>query len=385
MIKLLNGAGTFPSYLMEKYYSAHCSLFTTCNNRCGYCTLAESGSVMDMRQLVPYRDLNFIHRLTDFFNSRTTAEQKWHLLLTGGEPLLMPNFEIFCDRIFEQGNKISLLTNMTFPKDNPKIKFLLNADPSNFKFILASFHPEAEAKEDGWFETIGALKSHGLPIIVRYVCPPQRLEKIDYFFEKTRQLDITFNALTVLSASYPQNYTEEERAKLAKYQTSFPQHIFLEGGLDTTGVLCKSGHSGIAADFLSGSITPCILTSPVLGNIHENRLELWDSPRICPSQGIKCTNDIHFYDELIVGLDKLDIAVDFEKQRTGFVPPLSMEETEQKKAKFKALGFEFSKSPFSMSVQEESKLIFDRSFVRNKLTEWNKKYYPDSIDEVSPS
>jgi organic radical activating enzyme len=72
--------------------AAEVYLFDTCTLKCGYCHLAESGKVLKAADLERYRDPAYIDRVTAFFNRRTTNSQKWNLMLTGGEPLLMPNF-----------------------------------------------------------------------------------------------------------------------------------------------------------------------------------------------------------------------------------------------------------------------------------------------------
>ena len=78
-------------------------LFDTCTHKCAYCHFAESGKVLDVSQLRPYRDPIFIERVVSFFNKRTTADDKWLITLTGGEPLLMPNLAQFGSALWSKG------------------------------------------------------------------------------------------------------------------------------------------------------------------------------------------------------------------------------------------------------------------------------------------
>ncbi len=80
-----------------RYRTVEFFLFDTCTHKCAYCHFAESGKVLDSSQLNPYRDPEFIDRIVAFFSKRTTAEQKWLITLTGGEPLLTPNLSRFLD------------------------------------------------------------------------------------------------------------------------------------------------------------------------------------------------------------------------------------------------------------------------------------------------
>jgi hypothetical protein len=68
-----------------RYRAAEVYLFETCTMKCGYCWLAESGRVADSSQLAPYRRPGHVEQIAAFFNSRTTAQDAWMLLLTGGD------------------------------------------------------------------------------------------------------------------------------------------------------------------------------------------------------------------------------------------------------------------------------------------------------------
>lgn len=95
---------------MSFFRSSEVYLFDTCTLKCGYCHLAETGKVPKSADLDPYRDRAYIDRVTSFFCKRTSDTQKCNLMLTGGEPLLMPNFRAFCENLFEKGNRVSLYT-----------------------------------------------------------------------------------------------------------------------------------------------------------------------------------------------------------------------------------------------------------------------------------
>jgi organic radical activating enzyme len=115
--------------------------------KCGYCWLAESGRVADASQLAPFRSKDRVEQIAAFFNSRTTAHEAWTLLLTGGEPLLMPNLDRLCEDLFRHGNKVAFYTSLFVDEGQANFRFLRDFDSSSVDYVMASFHPEAEANE----------------------------------------------------------------------------------------------------------------------------------------------------------------------------------------------------------------------------------------------
>ena len=133
---------TPPTYRIAEIY-----MFDTCTHRCGYCWLAESGQVLDFAQLEPFRDPSFIDKITSFFLHRTTPEKKWLLQLTGGEPLLAPNLDRLGTPLMEAGNRLAFYTALLVGPKHPGFRFLLEHPHPSVEYVMASFHPEAEADE----------------------------------------------------------------------------------------------------------------------------------------------------------------------------------------------------------------------------------------------
>ena len=358
-----------------EYTTVMSSLFSTCTYRCGYCTIAETGAVMDAQQLKPYKDVAFIQKITDFFNRRTTDTKKWHLRLTGGEPLMMPNMPLFCENLFAKGNLVSMDTALFFKPDYPNFKYLMGCDVTKFEHMMASFHPEAEDEEDHFFEKIRLLKSVGHQVIVRFVGHPKRLDMMPRIHDRCKELDVTFYPTALLSTSYPHAYTPEEKQKLLNYTSSRSQLYLLEGSVETSNAVCNSGSTGFAIDFVSGSISPCILVPGfVMGNLHEDRIEVNSGPKKCPQAGIACNSDVHYQHNFVVGANDSDR---FAEQKRGYVAPLTPEEIDNiLTATFKKVLKFSTKRTNIGQVQDENALIFTRDFVRSQYDLWKAKYYP---------
>jgi MoaA/NifB/PqqE/SkfB family radical SAM enzyme len=358
-----------------QYRSAVASVFTTCPYKCGFCTIAETGAVLDAVQLSHYKDSGFIDKIAGFFNRRTTATEKWHLELTGGEPLLMPNLARLCRALFSHGNKVSFFSALPMPMSHDNLRFLLETSPDHIDYIMAAFHPEAEPEEDLFFQKIEALKRRGHHVLLRFVAHPKRFALLPRLERRCRDLDVAFFASNLLSKNYPHAYTEPEQQTLRGYFSSLTQIVLMNGGLNTTGLSCLAGSRHIAVDFLSGLVTPCILVpAPVLGNIFADHLELGDKPRLCPQQGIACNCDIHFEQDVVPGAED---AVYFNRQKQGFVPAFSAEEVAAHEDRLTSRGLTFSPHTTNTGqVQNDQQLVFSKSFVKQQSETWRRKYYP---------
>ena len=272
------------------YRPVEAFFFDTCTLKCGYCYYAETGMVLKAHELDPYRDPARADQVAAFFNKRTTREQKWHLLCTGGEPLLMPNLRRFCEHLFEQGNRVSFYTALMIDNAHPSFKFLLDHGAPEVQYLMASFHPEAEVHEEQYWERVRLLREAG------------------------------HNVTTLFSNNYPQAYSDEQREKLSSHFTSLSQAIQLAGGVDTRESRCYAGSRLFAVHFPSGDIWPCIsVQHPVLGNIYEGRLDLLDGAIACPAAGVACSCDIHYQQNIVIGAEDNER---FEQLKERYPPPL---------------------------------------------------------------
>jgi predicted O-methyltransferase YrrM/MoaA/NifB/PqqE/SkfB family radical SAM enzyme len=345
------------------FRSAEVYLFDTCTLKCGYCHLAETGKVLKSADLDPYRDRAYIDRVTSFFCKRTSDTHKWNLMLTGGEPLLMPNFRAFCENLFEKGNRVSLYTALVIGVDHPSFRFLLERGAPEVDYIMASFHPEAESNEEDYWERVGLLADAGHNVLVRFVGHPARLSQLERVSRKCRELDICFYPTTLFSKNYPHSYTEAERTQLASHFSSLSQAIQLSGGISTEDSKCFAGSQIIAVHLPSGDIWPCIsVHRPVLGNVYEDRLDLLAGAIDCPEAGIACVCDIHFQQNIVAGTDDHDC---FELQKKGFVEPMPTPEQSRLIAERR---LHFTEVPKGIgNVEDDKILFFSKKYVKEQF------------------
>lgn len=344
-------------------------LFDTCSHKCSYCHFAETGKVLDAGQLAPYRSLAFIKRVTDFFIRRSTGYKKWLFVMTGGEPLLMPNLQAFCEPLIANGDKISLNTALLVGENTPAFRYLLSA-ASGTEYMFASLHPESEIDEDEFFRKIKMLKHAGHRVILRYICHPKRLDNLQHVQERCRELDVCFSPSAMISPIYPQAYTAEERVRIEGYFSSLGQILQMEGGVDTKLTKCWAGSLLYHADVRTGVITPCATVSgPILGNIYEDRLDEYHAPIACPSAGkTGCSCNVYFQEDIIIGAEDSKY---FAAQKKGFVEPIPADQLRREVL----LGNRFGNQYLNMGqVKTSSELILSKRTVKDTFIK-NKAYF----------
>ncbi len=277
-------------------------IFDTCSHKCSYCHFAESGKVLDAAQMNPYRDLGFIDVLGAFFKKRTTATDKWLFLITGGEPLLMPNFERFCETLIDDGNRVCFNTALLTGKTVPAFRYLIERAAPSTEYIFASLHPESELEEDKFFERVELLKAAGHRVVVRYICHPARIQNLDHVSERCREIDVGFAPTCMYSPEYPSAYTDDERAAITRHFTSLGQVIAMEGGLDTAHARCRAGSEMFHVDVRTGDIQICAsIGDRMVGNLYEDKFEPLKGVINCPAAGsIGCNCNAFFQQDIVL-------------------------------------------------------------------------------------
>ena len=322
------------------------------------------GRVADSAQLAPYRRTERIDQIATFFNSRTTPQEAWTLVLTGGEPLLMPNLGRLCSSLFAHGSRMAFNTSLFVDEGQPNFKFLRDCDPSSVDYIMASFHPEAEQNESVWFRKLEMLKRAGHKILLRYVSQPARLHRLEELSKKCEDLDVPFYPTVLESSNYPAAYSADERSRLSSHFTLTSQFIQMEGGIDTRNIRCFAGSKVIGVDLRTGNITPCItVSSPSLGNIYEDRLALYDADIACPEPGINCTCDVHFQQDIIIGVTNNK---EFTQLKHGFSAP-KRAGTDIESMRSKGIRFYGSRTAGIGGVQDDSKPFYTIQEVKESL------------------
>lgn len=297
---------------MKKYLQLF--LFDTCNQRCSYCHFATSGKVLHSSQLNPYKNRDFFNHLFFFLKQENLKGAEYTLCLTGGEPLLMPNFDYFLQELTKYKSRIIVNTGLHFRENNHAINSLVKFSHM-VEYLEVSLHPmslDNDKNFDQYLNLVKLLKENKIKILIRIVSTKKFINNFHFYEEKISKLEelsvpvLFFNHF---SADYPSSYTEDEKTFLLKKIKLKAQEIALNVGIDTSinSLKCKAGSGLISIDLRTGNISPCITTSKiVIGNIYE---KIWNLPepeyKQCPIKtSCSCS---HFFNH--------DVVKDFEDSK----------------------------------------------------------------------
>lgn len=280
-------------------------LFNTCNFRCGYCGLVADGSVLDNSQLDRFKTKDGVDQIIQFFEKNRPNGKNWCIILTGGEPLLMPNFEYFLKRVKSLGDSIAVYSNFSVPLS----KKIDPDDADAIAYMHASIHPDwtiGGLSEDRFFDNVKDVRNLGVPVVVRFVASPHLMHEMDRLEARTRDVGVSFFPTTLFDPNYPKAYTEDEKKKLTSTMVGYSSILQVEGGVVIgKDQKCKAGGSLFATRLhMGGDITPCISTeSPVFGNIFTGELTTANAWNNCFKPDGLCSCDIHFQQALVDGVD----------------------------------------------------------------------------------
>lgn len=354
---------------MPRNVTAEIFLFDTCTHRCGYCYLAETGRVLDRSQLERFRNEEFLQQFISFFVRRSKEQDiRWKFSLTGGEPMLMPNIERIFDAWAEVDSSFSIYTSLNVSHRSPAWDAIVR-HAAHMDYVMCSLHSEDRKTEDRFFEGMERLRDAGVPVLMRVVGHPERLQHLDRWAEKCEELKLPFYPTAMLGEHYPTRYTDKERAILNKYQKTLGQWLLMEGGVDTRNVRCSAGAKVIYLYLESGEIYPCIhLQEPAIGNLYEDRLELGESDarKPCPAAGIACSCDIHYFHDIVSGAED---SAGLKKLLSGEVS-IADEQTFHEVLRQNGLRTSGVRQPMEYTVNDDSELRVPLEVAKKGLKEF---------------
>lgn len=248
-----------------------------CNFQCSYCYFPHTNGKI--------KNPISVDTLLYFLN---TDNNSWLVGMTGGEPLLYPNFVSLCKAI-TKNHYIGLDTNLSLTKQVNEFADAIS--PHRVNDIYASLHIEEREKRNGvpqFIKNYHTLADAGFTIKVNYVLHPS-LEKRypdDVAFFRDHGVPITPRPFKGIfnGVKYPQNYSAAIKNIFTSHPAAGIKMVFNFRGVD-----CKSGHSFVRME-PDGTIFRCPGDKTVLGNIHDHvKLNTRATPCAvdrCPCQGI---------------------------------------------------------------------------------------------------
>jgi len=208
-----------------------------------------------------------------------------HIMITGGEPSLYPNFIELVDEL----SKIHTV-KVTSQLSGDIYTFARKINPERVVLDM-NFHP-MEAKLEPFIRKVLALKKRGFSGGVCYLAYPPQMDRIEYYRDKFEEKGINF-ALAAFwgeynGKKYPEGYSEEEKKMIAPYIGDPDRIKYHLEGRKTKGKLCRAGYcyASIKAD---GAVTRCgPLSHKPIGNIFDKDFKLLEKPEPCEAEVCPC-------------------------------------------------------------------------------------------------
>jgi MoaA/NifB/PqqE/SkfB family radical SAM enzyme len=216
--------------------------------------------------------------------------RRFHLTMSGGEPLLFPNFSEFCKKITDSGNLISMNTNLSI-RDEVK-KFSEIVDPTKVGTINAALHKMERDRQDlgidDFAEDVVLLQKKGFNIQVFYVLYPPLLDSFEEDASRLKQLGVTKVAGKIFKGAYqgliyPMAYSTEDRIKILGYQnSSYPVTLdYLDNKQYAfKAELCTSGINFFKVN-VNGNVQRCPANAEKFGNIYDGTFQPGSEAKPC--------------------------------------------------------------------------------------------------------
>lgn len=248
-----------------------------CNFACDYCYFPPDHTpvdeILDVDELVGMLD---------------ATGHEWTVGLTGGEPLLYPDFVEICRKL-TKGHRIALDSNLSV--SSRVREFAEAVDPARVKDIYASLHIEERERKggvDAFVENVRLLKDKGFVVKVNYVVHPRLVERFPEDRERFRGMGVEIVPRPFKGEfegrRYPESYGESAREVFGEYPEAGRKMVF-----NFQGVPCDGGRSFVRME-PDGAVFRCSGDKSVIGRLGEgvrlNEEALPCAVAKCPCRGL---------------------------------------------------------------------------------------------------
>ena len=250
-----------------------------CNYRCAYCYYPHVPP--------PVRDNLDPDALLDFLDN---TGKSWLVGMTGGEPLLYPDFVALCRRL-TANHRISIDSNLSLP--GLVRRFVRDVDPARVDEFYVSLHIEERERTHGvghFVDSVRLLQSAGHTVIVNYVLHPSLVDRFprDRDFFAVRGITLRPRPFKGLFAGrhYPEAYGELAKDYLSLHPGAGTKMVF-----NFYGIPCEGGRSFIRME-PDGTVFRCAGEKTVLGTVHQG-VTLHREPEPCRVTRCPCRGVDH--------------------------------------------------------------------------------------------
>lgn len=256
-----------------------------CNFSCSYCYFE------NIKQEHPAVGRLSPQEIKDAFDH---TGRKWHLFLTGGEPMLYPNFNELVS-LLKPNNPIQISTNLYHK--NVK-QFAQEVTPENIITINVSLHimHHNNRSLEKLIDNYHLLREKGFDIIMSYVTHPKLFSRIENDFDLLHKEGVEHVfPLTYFGEyngkQYPASYTLDQARLIRKlYQEPLELHVMLQK-MKWLGQQCSAGKDYFHMD-LHGEVSRCCtIPDQTYGNLYNKTFTPAKSDTPCTAEN--CMDHCH--------------------------------------------------------------------------------------------
>ena len=227
-----------------------------------------------------------------------------HLFMSGGEPMMFPEFVDFCETITSKGNRISMNTNLSFREVIDD--FSQRIDPRQIGQINAALHLMERQRQQMGIETFAEdvilLQNQGFPIDVFYVLYPPLLRRFDQDAAYLKGLGVNRVAGKIFKGPYegkvyPVGYTDEERRIIESYKHSSygVTADYLDGKqYKFKGKMCVAGANFFKVN-VDGSVQRCPADREPYGNIYQGTFNPGNHAKPCVTRKVLSVSQCNMF------------------------------------------------------------------------------------------
>lgn len=247
-----------------------------CNYRCSYCFFNGMWE--------KYKNRTIYLSVEEWMKYWRAIHQKYgpvFLIITGGEPLIYPNFIELIERLSELDFQINISTNASGDLKT----FVKRIKPDRVSLSL-SFQREFETLDD-FIKKVKLVRKHKFEGCLNLVAYPPFLKELEN--DKIRLMAHTREEFKVIAffgnyngVDYPDGYTPEERKLVGLTDTWFSK-------INRKWRLCNAGHTS-ALLFPDGKVARCgqIGERSLIGNFFDPGFKLHEKPMLCDVDYCPC-------------------------------------------------------------------------------------------------
>jgi len=262
-------------------------LTNKCNFNCVYC----HPQIKRVLNTSDHHNYSNTHILKSFNNLGKTC----HIFMSGGEPLLFPNFVKFCKEL-TKNHYISINTNFSLPSIK---EFAKEINPNKVIGIYAALHilerERLKIPIQGFAENVVLYQNKGFNIAVFYVLYPSLLNRFPNDFNKLKSAGVKKVAGKIFKGVYggrlyPDGYTVKERQLILSFEDDYKySKTYLDGKIFFKGRLCDAGRRFFKID-VDGNVRRCASTPGSLGNLYKGTIRISKEATPCQANRALCVS-----------------------------------------------------------------------------------------------